>query len=378
MRLFKAMSIDAYRQLSAAKLFWLTLGLSGLIVILYGSIGFNNQGVTMLFGLFDVESEYITEGSVWARGLYLGIYSNFLVTIWLAWVATVLALISTCSIFPEFVSEGSIELSLSKPITRIRLFMMKYLLSMLFVMLQVSIFCLGIFLCVGLRLGEWNWMIFVAIPIVSLFYSYLFAVTVLVGMMTKSGIASLLVTGVFWMTLFSVSVSEGALTAIVTTEEVQLERYQEGIDKQQKQLEEIVSKSPEDFRIEKREARIEKMKVANKDSIEFLDKIKPWQTRISWTLTLLPKTSQTIGLLDRWLSSDDGFDLAAIIRGDMSELEEIEEFEPTSHKALHRESNRRLQDEYDERSLWYVIGTSIIFECVILGLASLIFCRKDF
>ena len=249
---------------------------------------------------------------------------------------------------------------------------------MLFVMLQVSIFCLGIFLCVGLRLGEWNWMIFVAIPIVSLFYSYLFAVTVLVGMMTKSGIASLLVTGVFWMTLFSVSVSEGALTAIVTTEEVQLERYQEGIDKQQKQLEEIVSKSPEDFRIEKREARIEKMKVANKDSIEFLDKIKPWQTRISWTLTLLPKTSQTIGLLDRWLSSDDGFDLAAIIRGDMSELEEIEEFEPTSHKALHRESNRRLQDEYDERSLWYVIGTSIIFECVILGLASLIFCRKDF
>ena len=34
MRLFMAMSIDAYRQLSAAKLFWLTLGLSGLVVIL--------------------------------------------------------------------------------------------------------------------------------------------------------------------------------------------------------------------------------------------------------------------------------------------------------------------------------------------------------
>lgn len=378
MSLLKAMSIDAYRQLSAAKLFWLTLGLSGLIVVLYGSIGFNDQGVTMLFGVFDVESEYITEGSMWARGLYLGIYSNFLVGFWLAWVATILALISTCSIFPEFVSEGSIELSLSKPITRIRLFMMKYLVSMLFVMLQVSIFCVGIFLCVGLRLGEWNWMIFVAIPIVSLFYSYLFAVTVLVGMMTKSGIASLLVTGIFWMTLFSVSGSEGALTAIVTGEEVQIERYQEGIDKQQKQLAEIVSKSQEDFRIEKREARIEEMMVANEDAIEFLDKIKPWQTRISWTLLLLPKTSQTIGLLDRWLSSDDGFDLAAILRGDMSELEEMEDFEATSHKAISQESSRRLQDEYDGRSLWYVIGTSIIFECFILGIASLIFCRKDF
>jgi CHASE3 domain sensor protein len=197
-------------------------------------------------------------------------------------------------------------------------------------------------------------------------------------MMTKSGIAALLVTGVFWMTLFSVSVSEGTLTAIVTNEEVQLELYQEGIDKQQKQLEEIVSKSSEDFRIEKREARIEKMKADNEDSIEFLDKIKPWQTRISWMLTLLPKTSQTIGLLDRWLSSDDGFDLAAIMRGDMSELEEMEDFEPTSHQALHRESNRRLQDEYDGRSLWYVIGTSVIFEGLVLGLASLIFCRRDF
>ena len=157
MRLLKAMIIDSYRQLSAAKLFWLTLGLSGLVILLYGSIGFNDQGVTILFGAIDVESEYITKGSMWARGLYLGIYSNFLVTIWLAWVATILALISTCTIFPDFVSEGAIDLSLSKPISRFRLFMMKFLVSMLFVMLQVSIFCLGIFLCVGLRLGEWNW-----------------------------------------------------------------------------------------------------------------------------------------------------------------------------------------------------------------------------
>jgi len=377
MRVFIAMSIDAYRQLSAAKLFWLTLGLSGLIVILYGSIGFNDQGVTMLFGVFDVESEYITEGSMWARGLYVGIYS-VLVTIWLAWVATILALISTCSIFPEFVSEGSIELSLSKPITRIRLFMMKYLVSMLFVMLQVSIFCLGIFLCVGLRLGEWNWMIFVAIPIVTLFYSYLFAVTVLVGMMTKSGIAALLVTGVFWMTLFSVSVSEGLLTMIVTRKEVQIEHYQEGIDKQQKQLDEIIATSPEDSRIESRQARIDTFKSDNENAMEFLNKIRPWQTSMYWTLAILPKASQTIGLLDRWLSSDDGFDLAAIWRGDMSELEEMEEFEPTSYEALDRESNRRLQDEYDGRSLWYVIGTSIIFEGLVLGLASLIFCRRDF
>ena len=378
MRICKALLIDAYRQLSAAKLFWLTLGLSALVVVLYGSIGFNDEGVSILFGVFNVESEYITEGSLWARGLYLGIYSNFLVTIWLAWVATILALISTCSIFPDFVSEGSIELSLSKPITRLRLFLLKYLVSMLFVMLQVSIFCVGIFLCVGLRLGEWNWMIFVAIPIVSLFYSYLFAVTVFVGMITKSGIAALLVTGIFWMVLFSVNASEGVLTAIVTGEEVQIERYQEGIEDQQEQLDEIIAKSSDDHRIESRQSRIEDMQTANEDAVEFLEKIKAWQEPISWILILLPKTSQTIGLLDRWLGDSDGFDLAAIMRGDMTELEEMEELDPTSHKALSRESNRRMQDEYEGRSLWYVVGTSIIFEVLVLGIASLIFCRRDF
>lgn len=378
MRVFKALVIDAYRELSAAKLFWLTLGLSALVVVMYGSIGFNAEGVTILFGMFEIENEYITDGSLWARGLYLGIYSNFLVTIWLAWVATILALISTCSIFPNFVCEGAIELTLSKPITRLRLFLMKYLVSMLFVMLQVSVFCFGIFLCVGLRLGEWNWMIFVGIPIVTLFYSYLFAVTVFVGMITKSGIAALLVTGVFWMTLFSVSLSEGILTTIVTGEEVQIERYQEGIEIQQAQLDEIISKSPEDFRIEQRQARIEKLNTDNEGAVEFLDKIKPWQSGIAWTLTLLPKTGQTIGLLERWLSTDDGFDIAAILRGDMRELEEIEEFEPTSHQALARETNRRMQDEYEGRSLWYIVGTSVLFECLVLGLASMIFCRRDF
>ncbi|MDP6693573.1 MAG: ABC transporter permease subunit [Phycisphaerales bacterium] len=378
MRVFKSLLIDSYRQLSAAKLFWLTLGLSGLVVVLFGSIGFNDQGVSILFGVFDVESEYITAGSPWARGLYLGIYSNFLVTIWLAWIATILALISTCSIFPDFVTEGSIELLLSKPISRMRLFLMKYLVSMLFVSLQVAVFCLGIFICVGLRLGEWNWMIFVAIPIVTLFYSYLFSVTVIVGMVTKSGLAALLVTGVFWMVLFSVNATDGVLTGIVTSQDVQIERYQEGIKKQQMKLDEIISKSPEDVRIASRQERIEEMKTDNKDSIELLETLKAWQKPISWILMVLPKTSQTIGLLDRWLSDDRGFDLSAIMRGDMEQLEIVEEIDPTNHEALQRETRRRVQEEYDDRPLWYVIGTSIIFEGLVLGLSSLIFCKQDF
>jgi ABC-type transport system involved in multi-copper enzyme maturation permease subunit len=376
---FKALLIDAYRQLSAAKLFWVTVGISVLVVVSYGSVGFNEQGVSLLFGVWEIESEQLREGSPWARGLYIGIFSSFLIKIWLAWIAIILALISTCSIFPEFVHSGSIELTISKPIGRIKLFFSKYLVSLLFVVLQVAIFCLGIFICVGLRIGEWNPLIFSAIPIVATFFSYLFAICVLVGILTRSGITALLITGVFWMLLWSIQTSEAVLNRFVTEQNVSIERFNEGIIDAETDLSEIRAKSAEDFRIPKIEKRIETFNADIEESQEFLDKLEQWHTPISWVLAISPKNAQTIGLLDRWLSDPDGFDIGAIMSGDMQDFEnEIEEIDRTTRNARERETIRRLQEDYESRSLWYVIGTSLIFEGVILSLASLYFCRKDF
>lgn len=377
---FKALLIDAYRQLSAAKLFWLTLGLSAIVVVLYGSIGFTENGVSVFFGAWDIESQELNAGSPWSRGLYIGIYSSFLVNIWLAWIATILALISTCSIFPEFVHSGSIELTVSKPIGRLKLFFSKYLVSLLFVVLQVAVFCVGVFLCVGLRVGDWNPIIFSAIPIVAVFYSYLFSVCVLFGMLTRSGITALLVTGVFWMVLWSVQTTEAVLTRFVIAQQVDIERFEEGVVNSEAALAKIAEKSPDDSRIETRRKRIESFRSDIEESKEALVTLDKWHTPISWILTISPKTGQTIALLDRWLSDPDGFDIGAIMNGDMEAFvnEDMEEFDPTTRGARERETMRRMRDDYETRSLFYVLGTSLLFEGFVLGLASLYFCRKDF
>ena len=377
---FKALLIDAYRQLSAAKLFWVTVGISVLVVLAYGSVGFNKQGISILFGFWEIESEYLHEGSPWARGLYIGIFSSFLVKVWLAWIATVLALISTCSIFPEFVHSGSIELTISKPIGRLKLFFSKYIVSLLFVVLQVSIFCIGIFFCVGFRIGEWNPMIFAAIPIVATFYSYLFAVCVLVGILTRSGITALLITGVFWMVLWSIQTSEAVLNQFVTKQQVAIERFNEGIINAEDELTQIKEKSFEDFRIPKIEKRIDTFNTDIIKSQELLDTLEKFHTPTTWILAISPKNAQTIGLLDRWLSDPDGFDIGAIMNEDMRDFgaDEIEEIDPTTEGARKRETTRRMREDYESRSLWYVIGTSLLFEGFILGLSSLYFCRKDF
>jgi len=377
---FKALLIDAYRQLSAAKLFWVTVGISALVVVAFGSIGFNTEGISIGFGAYQIESEQLREGSPWARGLYIGIFSSLLVNIWLAWIATILALISTCSIFPEFVHSGSIELTISKPIGRLKLFFSKYLVSLLFVIMQVAIFCTGIFFCVGFRIGEWNPMIFAAIPVVATFFSYLFAICVLIGIVTRSGITALLITGVFWMLLWTIQTSETVLNRFVTQQIVDIERFDEGIITATEELDKIKSVSSEDIRISKLEKRIESFQVNSEEATELLAELDMWHTPTSWVLALSPKTAQTIGLLDRWLSDPDGFDIAAIMSGDMREFEgeELEEFDPTTRGARERETMRRMRDDYENRPLFYVIGTSLLFEGFILGLASWYFCRKDF
>ena len=375
---FRALLLQAYRQLSAAILFWLTLGLSAIVVLVFGSIGFNDEGMSLFFGLTQIESEIVNAGSPWARGLYIGIYSSFLVTIWLGWIATILALISTCTIFPEFVQGGSIELSISKPISRLHLFFMKYAVSLSFVVLQVLLFCGGIFLCVGLRIGEWNWGIFYAIPIITVFYSYLFSVCVLVGMLTRSGITALLITGLFWMGLMSAQAAEAVLNRFVTEQKVTIERLEEGIVKATEELTELESESSTDMRIQRRKDRIESFQEDVDAAKVLFDKIDVWHQPVSWGLTVLPKTGQTIGLLDRWLDDGTGFDIAALMRGDMQELDEVDEFDPTTYGARERETMRRLDEDYSERSLWYVVGTSLLFEGLILTLAAWYVCKKDF
>jgi hypothetical protein len=246
--------------------------------------------------------------------------------------------------------------------------------------MQVAIFCTGIFFCVGFRIGEWNPMIFAAIPVVATFFSYLFAICVLIGIVTRSGITALLITGVFWMLLWTIQTSETILNRFVTQQIVDIERFDEGIITATEELDKIKSVSSEDIRISKLEKRIESFQDNSEEAAELLAELNMWHTPTSWVLALSPKTAQTIGLLDRWLSDPDGFDIAAIMSGDMREFEgeELEEFDPTTRNARERETMRRMRDDYENRPLFYVIGTSLLFEGFILGLASWYFCRKDF
>ena len=377
MSVFLAMLVDAYRELNSKRLFWIILSLSGLVVVYFASIGFDEDGMSMLFGLVNIDSPFLTRDSPVSQMLYRSIFSTFIVGIWLAWIATILALISTTTIFPDFIAGGAIDLVLSKPIGRVRLFAMKYLASMLFVLLQVSLFCVGVFFCMGWRLGDWEWKIFAAIPVVTIFYSYLFSVNVLVGVWTRSSLAALLCTMLFWASLSGISMSELLVNKIKTDLIVQNEEADASIARFESTLGSMVDRGgangPARARIENQ---IVTLQTERDDRRTVVAKIEPWHRMARGMETMLPKTGYTIGLLDRWLKKDTDVGLMDILSGNVA-VGRAGEFHPTD-TSRNRTVDRRLEADYEARSWWYIVGSSVAFEFAVLSLACFVFVRRDY
>ena len=364
-----ALFIDAYRELNARKMFWITLILSGLVVSVLLIIGvvdnpdattaFNKQHIKIMFWETPIplppgmDLEDILKGTF----VYMGI------GVWLTWAAAILALISTAGIFPDFLSAGAIDLVLHKPIGRLRIFLTKYAGGLLFVALQVTVFSTAAFLIVGLRAGAWEPAFFLSIPLVVAFFSFLFCVSVLIGTLTRSAITSLLVTMLFWLMIFAFNVADVELSKPRVTNEIYVEKLEERL---------VELRTATDSNSKIRIPVVEKELVEATEARETWEK---WHNLIVGIKTALPKTGETISLLERQLI--ERADLPDTNSDNKNNLPPI-----TSKMAVvgvrSTDVIKRIEDIYLNRSVAWIIGTSLIFEAFILSIACWIFCRRDY
>lgn len=358
---------ESLLSLRAQGLFKLTMALNLMVIVAFASIGFTDTGVSYLYGLGEVTNEYIHADSLWASILYLGIFSAVIVNFWLAWIATVLALVSTSSIFPSFISEGAVELTLSRPISRTKVFFAKYLSGLLFVILQVTVFSVGAFLAAGWRIGVWDAAILLAIPLVTLFYSYLFCVNVLVGIWTRSTLTALILTMVFWGSTFSLQMSDYVVTHYSYMLEYQIDESDENIGHAM-----AVMEQAEGTQL----ARLHEQLVIDQTRLQTLqdglDDLRAWQVPLETARWFVPETGATIDLLRRSLESDPTTTIKSLMSG-----------EAFRDKDRHPEDiEDRAKAMADERELnmpwWLILGKSLLFEGVILGIAVWTFRRRDY
>jgi hypothetical protein len=366
-----AILVDAYRELNARKLFWLTLILSLVVVLAFGLVGVTPTGLKII--VWDLESEVLNSRFIKPDVFYKGLFTGFGIKFWLGWLASILALVSTASIFPDLIGSGSIDLVLSKPIGRLRLFLTKFLGGLLFVALQVTVFAVACFVVIGLRGGVWEPGLLLSIPIVLGFFSYLFSVMVLFGMITRSTIASLLLTLLVWFLIFGLHTAESAVMLGRIGADLRVESVQKDLARTQAAATQPVDDTASSqIRKQTAESRL-------KDLTTEIAAAHAGQSR--WTTvhrilfgakTIFPKTSETVELLERWL----------IDTADLPEPEERESepltFGDRSGRVSGKKIHQQFLQEIRSRSVYWVLGTSFLFEGVVVGLAAWIFCRRDY
>lgn len=383
-----AMIVDAYRELCASKLFWLTLILSGLVVGIFAMLGINESGLTILW--FSVPIDTFNTKLINEETFYKLVFQGLGIGIWLTWVAAILALITTAGFFPNLIAAGAIETKLSRPIGRARLFLTRYFTGLLFVALQVAVFAVLSLVVLGLRAGYWEPRLLLAIPIVIVFFSYLYCISVLVGMLTKSAIAAILLTVVFWFCLFLVNQTDVILVGFredkastVETRAARLERLdaatRTGVIEMKKQ--ELGEEAAAAYEPTEEELRAAELPIIKRERAAQVADEKTLKSLVFWTdlvygvKTVLPKTAETTGLLERWMMAPDEFDRlreADERRAAGRELDDDEEIRSTGP------NEEQITEVLRKRSVWWIVGTSLIFEAVIVGWAMLVFIRRDY
>ena len=377
-----ALAVDAYRQVNAQRLFWITMVLNVMAVLTFAIPGIDAKGVYFPFGLrldFGLNTAVMTPGL-----FYKYLYTAWAIPIWLTWIAVVLALISTANIFPDLLNAGAIDLYLSKPLGRLRLFLTKYLFGLTFAALQVTVFSLAGFLAIGIRSGVWAPGLFWAIPVVTIFFSYLFCVSALLGVLFRSTLAAMLLTLLLWFGLFVVNATDvqmlGFLTAgrmnrdadarLVTSNEALIaanvrDQVADGIDR---------STSNQTLRLT-----TDKQRDAMADRAADLPRLEFFYRLVSRLHLLLPKTNETSTLMRRWLVgsadlpdlTDDGADVRPSRRNRGGPpLAHFDNRSPAVQVAV--------REQIDQRSAGWVFGTSLAFEAVVLAIAAWVFARRDY
>lgn len=203
MTAFSTIARDTLTLLCRRRLFWLNVWLSVGVVLLVASIHCGESGCSVGFGIFSLPSRILVKGSTWETTLFFGVVNRALQW-WVTGVAPLLALFSLASVVPKSMRSGQAALLFPKSGSRAAVLLGRFTGGVLFLGVPATVCTLGLFLTLGWRLGVWWPQIFWAVPFALLSFAVLASVTVMLGVLTRSSSAALVVTLIFAVAVLSV------------------------------------------------------------------------------------------------------------------------------------------------------------------------------
>ena len=127
------------------------------------------------------------------RGTQLG------VAFFLYPVGILLSVFATASLVPRMLQKGAIDLLLSKPMSRSRLFLARYLGALLVAAANLLYLVVGLWLILAFKTGVWNGGLILSGLVMSLYFASLLGFLVLSGVLFRSTTVSIMITAVLFL-----------------------------------------------------------------------------------------------------------------------------------------------------------------------------------
>jgi hypothetical protein len=208
LRAWRWLAYDTFRQSLSGRLFWLMLGITGVVIVFCLSVGIEggeplhapedfelsrpHGQLTLGFGAF--RGPLFRDGEAAVRFLQLVLGQ------WVAGAGGVLlALIFTAGFVPAFLDPRSSAVLLAKPVPRWSLLVGKYAGVLAFVGFQGAVFVGGTWLALGLRTGCFPAGYLLCLPLLLAHFAAVYAGSVLLGVCTRSTVASVFGAVVLWL-----------------------------------------------------------------------------------------------------------------------------------------------------------------------------------
>ncbi len=318
---------DSFRESIDRMMFWVMVVLTVVLAAAMACVSFDEKGVNILFGAWKIESESFSLSNPDFSSFVGTIVVKFIADYYLGLLGVIVALITTAGVFPSLMTSGTVDLLLSKPMSRSKLFLSKYIGALTFVFLQSLLFVGLTFLVMGIRWHVWIWGYWGFVLLLVILFSYLFAFTALFGVMTRSSLTALLLTGVAWMVIWTPTAAADTLEAF---------RMAPGM-------------------------------TVNGEPVERSDEMGKWERVFRTASWFVPKTTDITEIAGQWVGAALFSDLLLSVSDSAPEQQRRD-----------LEESREFESKVSPVDPLTSIGSSLLSEAVIVLLAMYQFGRRDY
>lgn len=114
------------------------------------------------------------------------------------------SIVLTASFLPNMLAKGTVDLLVTKPMSRPTLLLYKFLGGLLFMALNTAVVMAGLYVVLGLQAGVWLTTLLLLVPLYTLLFAILYSVSALAAVLTRNAIVCILLACLTWAVLFTV------------------------------------------------------------------------------------------------------------------------------------------------------------------------------